>query len=174
MTLFREGRRRTEEILRLLQTKVGIDVKMITLENEKTNTLYNQYDEYNFKKKFYFQYKANNSITESVVALLENMSDIEYEIDFKLNNKSEKEQLVMSSAVNNSKEKAEKLATALGSCITGFEEIKYRFNEKLSDSDDVDEIYRCFDDSAPKSIAAELKNPKIQISKSVEIIWTTD
>lgn len=169
-----KGRYHTEEIIRLLQDKMGIDVKTITLKDEKTNALYNRKDGYQFEKEFYFQYKANNHTTESVVALLEQMSDVEYDINFKLENESEKEQLVMSAAVNNAKEKAEKLATALGSHITGFEEIRYEFNDELSDNVFYGCVCACADEGVPKSLASDLKNPKIEISKSVEIIWTTD
>lgn len=174
-----KGRYRTEEILRLLQNKLGIDVKTITLKAEETKQTYftiNNKTEsgYKFIKKFYFRYEADNHTTESIVALLEQMADVEYDINFKLENEQEKEQLVMSSAVNNAKEKAEKLATALGSHITGFEEIKYKFNENVDDYDLCDVFRVCADEGVPKSLASDLKNPKIEISKSVDIIWTTD
>ncbi|MDE6781851.1 MAG: SIMPL domain-containing protein [Ruminococcus sp.] len=175
-----KGHSRTEEILSRLQNKLGIDIKTVTLKDEKISARYDRKDCYRFKKEFYFQYKASNSTTENIVSLLEKISDVEYNIKFKLANKSEKEQQVLSEAVNNAKEKAEKLATALGSHITGFEEIKYEFNNK-SDydyDDDCDEDCDCLSInsyySATKSLSADLKNPKIEISKSVDIIWTTD
>lgn len=170
-----EGHRITESILRMLNEKIGIDIKNITLENEKTDgTYYNSNNKaYDFEKKFFFCYKADNGITETITELLEDMSGVTYDIEFKLNDKSGKEQLVMSTAVNNSKEKAEKLAKALGSRITGFEEIRYRFSESTDDYELCDIAYMC-NESTPKPLSADLKNPKITISKSVDIIWTTD
>lgn len=171
-----EGRRITESILRMLNEKIGIDIKNITLENEKTNsTYYNSNNKaYTFEKKFFFCYKADNGITETITELLEDMSGVTYDIEFKLNDKSGKEQLVMSTAVNNSKEKAEKLAKALGSRITGFEEIKYRFSESTDDYELCDVFRSVSPNASLKPLAADLKNPKITISKSVDIIWTTD
>ena len=171
-----KGRRITESLLRLLNERIGIDIKDITLENEKTDSTYDNDDNtiYDFEKKLFFCYKADNRITEAITELLEDMSGVTYNIKFKLNNKSEKEQLVMSTAVNDSKEKAEKLAEALGSRITGFEEIKYRFNEYTDDVVLHDMLYMCMDGSTPPPLASDLKNPKIEISKTVEIIWLTD
>lgn len=171
-----EGRRITESILRMLNEKIGIDIKNITLEKEKTNVTYdnNNNKAYAFEKKFFFCYKADNSITETITELLEDMSGVTYDIEFRLNNKSEKEQLVMSTAVNNSKEKAEKLAKALGSRITGFEEIKHRFSESTDELELCDVFRSISPNASPKPLAADLKNPKIKISKSVDIIWTTD
>lgn len=170
-----KGRRITESILRMLTEKIGIDIKNITLESERTESTFDDNDNivYDFEKKFFFCYKADNGITETITELLEDMSGVTYNIEFRLDDKSEKEQLVMSEAVNNSREKAEKLAKALGSRITGFEEIQYRFSESTDDYELCDIAPMC-NGSPPKPLAADLKNPKIKISKSVEIIWITD
>ena len=103
------------------------------------------------------------------------MSDVEYDIAFKLENESEKEQQVLSLAVNNAKEKAEKLAESLGSHINGFEEIKYKFNENTTDTYELNDIFCALsEENVNKSLASDLKNPKIEISKNVEVIWLTD
>ncbi|MDE5556827.1 MAG: SIMPL domain-containing protein [Ruminococcus sp.] len=170
-----KGRTRTEEILRQLRDKLGIDINTVILKDEKTNALYNRKDGYRFEKQFYFCYKASNLITENIVSILEKMSDVEYKVEFKLENEPEKEQLVLSSAVNNAKEKAEQLATALGSNINGFEEIKYKFSENSNNDIDLCDIFCAFaDEGVSESLASDLKNPKIKISKAVEIIWLTD
>lgn len=169
-----KGRRITESILRMLTEKIGIDIKNITLESEKNNIIYCEDKVYNFEKKFFFCYKSDNGITETITELLEDMSGVTYNIEFRLDDKSEKEQLVMSEAVNNSREKAEKLAKALGSRITGFEEIQYRFSESADDYELCDIFSITSPNDSPKPLAADLKNPKIKISKSVEIIWITD
>lgn len=171
-----KGRRITESVLRMLNEKIGIDIENITLKSEETDSSYDNNDNtvYEFEKKFFFCYKADNSITEAVTEMLEDMSGVTYSIEFKLNDKSGKEQLVMSTAVNDSKEKAEMLAEALGSRITGFEEIKYRFNESTDDVVIHDMLYMCADQSTPPHLASKLKNPKIEISKNVEVIWLTD
>ncbi|MDE6797048.1 MAG: SIMPL domain-containing protein [Ruminococcus sp.] len=169
-----KGRKRTEEILQQLRNKLGIDINNIFLKDEKTKALYNRKDGYQFEKQFYFRYKADNHITENIVSLLENMSDVEYNIAFKLENESEKEQLVLSSAINNAKEKAEQLAKALGSHINGFKEITYEFDNDFYYGADMDYMCACADDDSEESLASDLKNPKIEISKNVEVIWLTD
>lgn len=172
-TAVAKGRSRTEEILRQLRDKLGFDIKNVILKDERTTSAYNRKDGFGFQKSFYFRYEPNNRITENIVSLLENMSDVEYDIKFKLENESEKEQLVLSAAVNDAKEKAEKIAVSLGSHINGFKEIIYEFNDKLNK-----DIYlgciACASCDAPETLAADLKNPKIKISKTVEIVWLTD
>lgn len=169
-----KGRTRTEEILRQLRDKLGIDIKNVILKDEKTKSLYNRKDGYEFEKSFYFRYEPSNRMTENIVSLLENMSDVEYEIKFGLENESEKEQLVLSAAVNDAKEKAEKIASSLGSHINGFKEIAYEFNDSYYGADM--DFMCCYEEeeSAPETLAADLKNPKIEISKTVEIVWLTD
>lgn len=169
-----KGRSCTEEILHLLQDKLGFDIKTFTLKDEETQAMYNRKDGYRFEKEFYFQYEPDNGITESITSLLENMSDIEYEIQFRLNNKPEKEQQVLSLAVNNAREKAEKLASSLGSHINGFKEIRYEFEDQFNSEDRYFGCIACADRSVPESLASDLKNPKIEISKTIEIIWLTD
>lgn len=169
-----KGRTRTEEILRQLRDKLGIDIKNVILKDEKTKSLYNRKDGYEFEKSFYFRYEPSNRMTENIVSLLENMSDVEYEIKFGLENESEKEQLVLSAAVNDAKEKAEKIASSLGSHINGFEEIKYKFNDKISDDVFISDILQPLNEDTTKTLSSDLKNPKIEISKTVEIVWLTD
>lgn len=169
-----KGRSRTEEILRLLHDKLGFDIKKFTLKDEETQSLYNRKDGYIFEKEFYFQYEPNNSITESITSLLENMSDVEYNVKFKLNDEPEKEQQVLSLAVNNAREKAEKIASSLGSHINGFKEIIYEFNGKSFQDVYLACAGSCENRCVPESLASDLKNPKIEISKTVEIIWLTD
>lgn len=168
-----KGRTRTEEILRQLHDKLGINISDVILKDEKTNALFNRKDGYRFEKEFYFRYNASNRITEDIVSLLETMSDVEYDVKFMLKDESEKEQQVLSMAVNNAKEKAEKIASSLGSHVNGFKEIMYEFNEKYNEDLELACAY-CSDECVSESLAADLKNPKIEISKSVEVIWITD
>lgn len=51
-----KGRRITESILRMLTKKIGIDIKNITLESERTESTFDDNDNivYDFEKKFFF------------------------------------------------------------------------------------------------------------------------
>lgn len=167
------GKKVTEDILTLLHDKTGIDIKTVTLKKEQTREAYSSRKDqkYVFEKEFYFCCKADNHITETITDLLTDMNDISYHTEYKLENISEKEQSAISVAVNNSREKAEKLAIALNSKITGFEEIRCDTNsENMYETEKF--ALACAGNA--RSLASELQNKKIEISKSVDIIWITE
>ena len=169
-----KGKYRTEEILRLLNEKAGISIESIVLDDEEMRQSYNTEDGYFFRKSFHFIYPADNRITETVTSLLETLADVEYSYVFELSDRSDKEAVVMSAAVGNAREKAETIAASLGSSITGFDEIKYEYT---GDGPNDNAILCCksaLGANAADSLASKLKNPKITISKSVDIIWITE
>lgn len=169
-----KGKYRTEEVLRALHEKTGIDITNVVLDDERLEQSYRQEDGYNYRKTFSLRYQADNHITEAVTSLLENMADIEYSYEFGLTDKAAKEADVMAAAINDAKAKAENIAASLNSKLVGYEEIKYEFTE---DNDD-NEVVFCEHERAmgslADSLASKLKNPKIEISKNVNIVWITE
>ena len=91
---------------------------------------------------------------------------------------SEKNQIVLMAAVADAKEKAEKLAVALNTKIIGFEEILSDFQGNSRplprENDDIFFDVMSMFKSEKTSLAAQMGNPKIKISKSVNVIWLTD
>lgn len=169
-----KGRYRTEEVLRALQEKTGIDITSVVLDGERLEQSYRQEEGYNYRKTFSLRYQADNHITEAVTSLLENMADIEYSYDFGLSDKAAKEATVMAAAINDAKAKAENIAASLNSKIVGYEEIKYEFTESNDDNDDNEILYCRAVVASADSLASKLKNPKIEISKNVNIVWITE
>lgn len=172
-----KGRQRVEEVLHLLTEKVGLQIENVTLKNENTQfSSYSNKKYYRYSKSFYFRYQADNKLTDIVVKTLETIDDIEYDVKFKLADETEKNQIVMSAAVDNARQKAEKLANALGTKINGFEEIRYEFHDEF-DEEVIRYKFCC--GSVPAalaedSLAAKMGSPKIEISKSVDVVWLTE
>lgn len=171
------GRQRVEEILQLLTEKAGLKIEDITLTDESVSfSNYSTEKRYRYTKSFSFNYKNDNEVTDMIVKLLEKIDNTEYHLNFSFDDEAEKNQMVMMAAVANAREKAEKLANALGTTINGFEEINYEFREnsdteagrfrKLSKSVSVEN----FD----KSLASQMGNRKIMISKNIDVIWLTE
>ena len=171
------GRQRVEEILQLLTEKAGLKIGDIILDSE-SNDFSNYSDEkyYTYTKSFYFNYKTDNKFTDTVVKLLEKVDDAEYEIKFKLANESEKDQIVMMAAVADAREKADKLAVALGTKINGYKEITHEFHSYTENNINMDwmcnEMERGI--TSNNSLASQMGNHKIEISKSVDVIWLTE
>ncbi|MDO4862661.1 MAG: SIMPL domain-containing protein [Ruminococcus sp.] len=168
-----KGKYRTEEVLKALQEKTGIDIASVVLDGEGLEQSYRQEEGYIYRKTFSFRYQADNHITEAVTSLLENMADVEYSYEFGLTDRAAKEAAVMSAAIDDAKAKAENIAASLSSRIVGYEEIKYEFAEENDDDGLICEREMALSDSMV-SLASELKNPKIEISKNVNIIWITE
>ncbi len=172
------GRQRVEEILQLLTEKAGLKIGDIILESERNDfSSYSDEKYYTYKKYFYFTYKADNKTTDTITHLLENVENTEYNLSFKFEDENEKEQLVIMKAVENSKSKAEQITNALGTKIIGFKEVVSEFNGQdylLNDKNDIFCDSMSIFQSEKKSLASQISNPKIPISKSVDVIWLTE
>ena len=171
------GRQRVEEILQLLTEKAGLKIGDIILDSESNDfSDYSDEKYYTYTKSFYFKYKADNKFTDTVVKLLEKVEDAEYEINFKLANQSEKDQIVMMAAVADAREKAEKLATALGTKINGYKEITHEFHSYTENNINMDWMCNEMEKgiTSNNSLASQMGNRKIEISKSVDVIWLTE
>ena len=173
-----KGRQRVEQIWQLLTEKVGIKIGDIILESESNDfSDYSDEKYYTYSKSFYFRYKTDNKFTDTVIKFLEKVDNAEYDIKFKFDNNSAKEQTVMMAAVADAREKAEKLANALGTKIIGFKEIVSEFNGQ---DDILDEKKDTFCDlmsgfqSKKPSLASQMGNHKIEVHKFVDVIWLTD
>ena len=168
------GRQRVEEILQLLTEKAGLKIGDITLGNENNNfSNYSNKKHYTYSKSFYFKYKTDNKFTDTVVKLLAKIDNMEYDIKFKFNDESEKDQIVMMAAVADAREKAEKLAAAMGTKINGYKEIMYEFNNYSAVAVCCREAERS-PENFSDTLAAQMGNHKIEISKSVDVIWLTE
>ena len=174
-----KGRKQVEDILHLLTEKTTLKINDIILQDENlTSSNYSDKKYCIYSKSFYFIYKNDNKFTDSVTELIENTDNIDYNINFRFENESEKNQIVLMAAVADEKEKAEKLAVALNTKIIGFEEILSDFQgNSRSLPRENDNIF--FDamsmfKSERTSLAAQMGNHKIKISKSVNVIWLTD
>ena len=168
------GRQRVEEILQLLTEKAGLKIGDIILDSESNDfSDYSDEKYYTYTKSFYFKYKADNKFTDTVVKLLEKVEDAEYEINFKLANESEKDQIVMMAAVADAREKAEKLAAAMGTKINGYKEIMYEFKNYSTVAVCCCEAEKSSENFSD-TLAAQMGNHKIEISKSVDVIWLTE
>ena len=172
-----KGRKQVEDILHLLTENTNLKIEDIILYSESNDfSHYSDKKHYTYSKSFYFIYKNDNKFTDLVTQLLENTDNAEYHINFYFDNEAEKNQQVMMAAVANAREKAEKLANALGKNINGFEKIKYEFRE---DNDIETGSFRNLSKSVSVedfnySLAAQIGKRKIKISKNVDVIWLTD
>ena len=104
---------------------------------------------------------------------MESMSDIEYRIAFEISDEPEKEQIVLQSAINDSKSKAEMIASSLGKRIVGVEDVNYEYTTGERNYDYSGERNLCKSISIDDvdDLASQLKNPVKNIKKAINIIW---
>ena len=170
-----KGKYRTEDVLRELGEKAGIDTEGIILVSENMNAAYDRREGFFYRKEFLFRYQADNRITETVTSLLQNMEDVEYSYTFELSGRAAGEEKVLSAAVEDARAKADRIAASLGTKIAGCEEIRYEY---FGDGEDKDSPVMLKDARAgafaEDLLASKLKTPKISISKTVNAVWLTE
>lgn len=166
------GKKRTEQFLKTMSDELGITPEDFIMGDFSVRQGYSV-SKYTYEKVIIIKINADLKAVEKIAVLMEKMSDIEYEVEFGISDESQKEQIVLQSAINDSKNKAEIIAASLGKKIIGIEDINYEYTtgernydysgkRNLAKSIVVDDI----DD-----LASQMKNPIKNIKKAINIIW---
>lgn len=166
------GKRITENLLAELENRLNIRSEDV-IAGEEGTTYYNEADDaetFEFSRKLYITVDADHGITESITDIIKGFECVYYSIKPLISNRSEKEKLVINSAVEDSRSRAEMLISSLGCNITGFEEIEYNYRDSYSPS----VCHKIGDVKRSVSKASRLANEKIIINKDVSVVWLTD
>ena len=165
--VIQSGKKKTEQFLALMQKNLGIEPDRFQLDSDSVNEDYSSRNSYNYTKRITLDMKAELSALSKLTSLLEELSNVEYDVAFYLSDEADKEKQVIDAAINNSREKAEMIASSLGKKIQGVEEIRF---EQPSDA-----RYRALAKAACadgcNSLETMLKLPTKTISKSIYIDW---
>lgn len=168
------GTKCTEQFLRLMRDNLGIEPDKFVLGSLSVSESYHN-NSYVFIRKIYIEKPADILLTEQIRQLLEEMSDVSYDVDFKLSRRKEKEKVVLKSAIEDSRSKAEMIASAMGQKIIGAEKIEYEFPEsEYDDSLVAIGSIKGKPIGVPESLTSKLKKPIIEISKNIYITWITE
>jgi uncharacterized protein YggE len=168
--VIQSGKKKTEQFLALMREKLSIAPDNFQLASDSVNEDYSSRNSYNYTKRITLAMNANLSALSKLTSLLEELSNVEYDIAFYLSDESDKEKQVIDAAISNSREKAEMIASSLGKKIQGIEEIRF---EQPSDA-----RYRTFAKAACadgcNSLETLLKIPTRTINKTIYIDWIMD
>lgn len=167
------GKKQTEYLLQILSKNLNIEPEQISAENEEVSIPY-QKECYSYSRRLLLKIPANNDLRELITDLLADMDNVTYSVGALLTGENEKKQIVMDAAIQNAKLKAEKMAASLESKIIGFEQI---YTD--GDIDDFEcppnvKQSRSCSSLKSKSLASQLKNPKIELEGEVTVIWLTE
>lgn len=165
--VIQSGKKKTEQFLATMQDKLGIEPSCFKLESDSVKEEYNNKNTYSYTKKLSLEIKADLAALSQITSLLGELNNVEYNVDFDFSDEDEKVKQVIDAAINNSREKAELIASSLGKTIQGVDEINF------------DTPYGGKYRSLAKSICIEdipdletmLKNPTKTITKSIYIDW---
>lgn len=167
------GKNQTEQLLRLMQERLGLAPESFTLENEAVRQTYGERPGYQFTKSIRTEIAADLSALERMTGLLETFSGIEYHISYALSDPAGKEQQVLRKAVEASRRRAELIAEAVGQKICGIEDVNYEYedgNDFLTDRP----LVKCMGAECRNDLAEHLSRPEQIISKEIQIIWKTE
>ena len=168
------GTKRTEQFLRLMRDNLGIEPDKFVLGSISVSESYHN-NSYVFTRKIYIETPADILLTEQIRQLLKKMSDVLYDVDFKLSGRKEKEKVVLKSAIEDSRSKAEVIASAMGQKIIGAEKIECEFPESEYHKGfvNISSPYGMLT-GVPESLTTKLKKPTMEISKDIYITWITE
>ena len=155
------GKKRTEQLLQTMNDELGIKPEDLVFNDERVAHSAYQKEEYSYHKSMVLR-----------IELMGNMSDIGYNIEAELSDEDEKAKIVLKSAIEDSRHKAELIASALGKKLVGAEEVNYEYTSDRSQFSA--EPYRGGASPVMENLASRLKNPVKTIKKSVDIIWNVE
>lgn len=170
------GKKQTEQLLQSLQDKLQIKSEQLSAEREAVDkpTHYDQKEsDYHFSRTLCLKIPADNKLRESVTDMLAEMDDVTYMITEKLSNENNQKQTALDTAIRIAREKAERIANSLQCEIVGFENILTDGASNIQDEDE-EPVRGIVAPSCYKKKAASLKNPKIQITGEVTVVWLTE
>ncbi|MCR5166182.1 MAG: SIMPL domain-containing protein [Oscillospiraceae bacterium] len=166
------GKKRTEQFLQTMNDELDLKPNDFIIDNFSVKQGYSA-SKYTYEKTIMLKMCSNLKAVEKIAVLMESMSDIEYAVAFEISDEPEKEQIVLQSAINDSKSKAEMIASSLGKKIIGIEDVNYEYTTGELNYDYSGERYLCkkisVDDE--NDLASQLKNPVKSIKKAINIIW---
>ncbi|SFB92955.1 SIMPL domain-containing protein [Ruminococcus albus] len=166
------GKKRTEQFLQTMNDELNLKPNDFIIGDFSVKQGYSA-SKYTYEKNIMLKICSNLKAVEKIAILMESMSDIEYEVAFEISDEPEKEQIVLQSAINDSKSKAEMIASSLGKKIIGIEDVNYEYTtgERNYDYSGERNLCKsiCVDDV--NDLASQLKDPVKNIRKAINIIW---
>lgn len=165
--VIQSGKKKTEQFLATMKDKLGIEPSCFKLETDSVKEEYNNKNTYSYIKKMSLEIKADLAALSKITSLLAELNNVEYDVDFDLSDRAEKEKQVIDAAISNSREKAEIIASSLGKTIQGVDEISLDTpsagrHRNLAKSICVDDV---------PDLETMLMNPTKTITKSIYIDW---
>ncbi len=161
------GKKQTEYFLQTMLDRMEIAPEAFIMENYSVRQSHGDQPQYRFSRTISTKVNADPAFAERMTELMEEMSDVEFDMDYSLADMSEKEQLVLQNAVTDARAKADMLASALGQRIIGVHSVNYGFPDCPAPDG---RILRCAA-VPPDSLASRLHKPIETISKDIEIEW---
>lgn len=163
-----EGKKITENLLTELENKLDIKPEDVIAHSEGTTycNVENETEPFEFNRELNIIVNADHGITETITDIIKNFNNIDYRIEPILSNRSEKERLVINTAVEDSRNRAEMLISSLDCNIVGFEEIEYNCRDSYEQS----VCHKIGSVKRTVSKSARLANEKIVIKKDVTAI----
>lgn len=169
------GKAQTEELLKLMQERLGLAPESFRLQDEAVRQNYGDKPGYQFTKSISTEIEADLSVLERMTSLLQTLSETEYHISYALSDLAEKGQQVLKQAVENSRRRAELIAAAVGQKITGIEDVRCEY---MDDDDNFTDrpMMKCAGamNECEIILADRLSKPEQTISKEVQIVWKTE
>ncbi|MCR5306375.1 MAG: SIMPL domain-containing protein [Oscillospiraceae bacterium] len=167
------GKQQTEEMLGRMLEQLQLKPECFMMQNEAVRQIYGEQPRYQYTKSISVEIAADLAAVSQMTAMLETLSDTEYHIDYALSDLAEKEREVLRLAVEDSRRRAELIASAVGQKLCGIEDVQCEYagcEEMMRDA----AVPKCAAAGCVNGLAERLRTPEQTVSKDVQIVWKTE
>lgn len=161
----------------------GFNMENVTIESENSKYhLLKELKHYDVEKRIVLKFRADLKLSNTLIKLLQLEDyEAEYTLSFLFADKAELQKQLLLEAIENSKNKADMIASSMNMKIIGIEEIKspygYRSLAKsicVESFDDKLEDLLSGHSTIDTSTSDMLNTPQKELSETVEVIWLTE
>ena len=165
------GERRTEQLLSIMKNELNITPDKLVMNNIFVRQSHSSNSaNYEYCRTMSVKIEADMGAVQHIIKTIEKLDGIGCSLDSSISNTEEKEREVLKLAIEDSRQKAEMIAEAMGMKITCSEEVNFEFPENSLTAPG---MVRC--GKAPdESLASQIGKPVYYISKEVDIIWIAE
>lgn len=167
-----------ERFLEIIEKKTGMTPNVFRIENNSTSKEYNSNKEQRYKadRKISAVLPMNVKFSDLLMNIIaEYEFNVEVDEDYIVSNIEEINKELLKLAIENSKDKAEMIASFAGEKICGIKTLKIlakSFDSNYEDYEEgfmLDDIFKVLD-----SKSSQLSSPVTKLNQSVEITWSIE
>ena len=165
------GEQRTEKLLSMMKNELNITPDKLVMNNIFVRQSHSSNSaNYEYCRTMSVKIEADMGALQHIIKTIEKLDGVSYSLDSTVSDIVKMEREVLKLAIEDSRQKAEMIAEAMGQKIVGSEEVNFEFPENRTAAAG---MVRC-GNVPDESLASQIGKPVYTISKEINIIWNAE